>query len=73
MSKKVVIKAWVAREESGILFISKRKPERQSDNTWDSWDMDWICLGKGSLPNLGITWNDEPKKCKITISIEEYE
>lgn len=71
MSNMETIDAWIARDESGVLFISKQKPERQPDDTWDSWDMDWVCLSKDSLSNLGITWKDEPKKCKITISIDD--
>ena len=66
---KVTIDAYVARDESGILFVSKQKPERQCDNSWDSWDMQWVALDKDAFPGLEITWNDEPKKCKITIEL----
>lgn len=63
------IEGYVARDKSGALFISKQKPERMTDNTWDTWDMDWVALNKDAFPDLGISWEDEPKKCKITIEI----
>ena len=69
MTKKVTIDAWVARDKVGTLFISKSQPERQVDDTWDSWDMDWVALSENSFPNIGMTWEDEPKKCQITIEI----
>ena len=67
--KKVTVEGYVARDNSGVLFVSKQKPERQPDNTWDSWDMNWVALNKDTFPDLEISWIDEPKKCKITIEI----
>ena len=65
-SKEVTIEGWVARDESGCLFLHYWEPHRTPGG--DKWYSEFAqkCLPKDSFPE--VTWDTEPKRVKITIT-----
>lgn len=72
--QSVTIDAWVARDECGDLSLWDEHPYRNLIDTCNYWE----CLGGDSitLPKnafQALTWDNSPKKVKVTIELEEEE
>lgn len=67
----VITNAWVARDESGELIAHAEKQER--DNCGKEWDSNkgMITLDDTLFPS--VTWENSPKKVRVTIELEEEE
>lgn len=64
---KVTIVGWIARDSGGPLYMYANKPEKDvSIGCWFA-EGGMLALSDRFLPNL--TWDTEPKPCKITIEI----
>ena len=66
----VILEGWVARDKNGLVFIHSHDPIRRK-TVWlakESESYDYL-LPQGSFPSL--TWEDEPKKVKIIVTMEE--
>ena len=61
--------AWLARDKSGELIVHAEKPER--GNCGEEWDSNkgMITLDDTLFPS--VTWENSPKKVKVTIELEE--
>lgn len=60
------IDAWVARDKDGRIFIYENKPYREED-LWDG--SYYIELPKNDFQE--VTFENSPKKVKVTIELEE--
>lgn len=65
--KKVVIESWVVREKNGELVLNKIKPYKE-DGVWITSPLSvFYELPKESFPS--ITWESEPRKARIEITL----
>lgn len=62
------IKAWVATDKDGLLFIFEDKPERDEEGFWYiKSDFRFEYIDKKYLPFQAPAWGDEPIQVEITI------
>lgn len=69
------MKLWIARSESGLIAIYKRKPYKKYDCFTKDWDWridnstgDYMCLQDGAFPE--ITFENSPQEVELKL-IEE--
>ena len=61
----VEIKAWVARDENGMLYLYLGKPKKMSDY-WNATKVEYMKLDDSLIPE--VQWSDEePKEIKLSI------
>lgn len=66
MEKETTTYGWVARDKGGTLWVFENYPKREAN----MWIEDLIInLSDECFP--GITWESEPKKATIKITIDE--
>lgn len=63
---KVTIEGFVVREADGRLWLCEDKPTRANDGDY-WWALNEFGMNKDLFPE--VTWETEPKPCKITIEI----
>lgn len=69
---KEVIEGFVTRDYNGFIYLWDRPPTRCRDSRcrwWEGFFSTRIELPEKSFPE--ITWEDEPKKVKVIIEMEE--
>lgn len=69
---KEIIEGFVARDANGFIYLWEECPRRCSDIRYKWWESTFSTrmeLPAQSFPD--ITWEDEPKKVKVTIDLEE--
>ena len=60
------IKAWVARDKDGMLYLYTAKPQKMSDY-WNSTKVGYMNLDDSLFPE--VQWSDEePKEIRLSIS-----
>lgn len=64
------MRAWIARDENGELFLYTEYPNRYAHNfgVYRSWEA--LRLDPSEYPEL--RWEDEPKEVEFTIGPYEY-
>ena len=68
MNNTITIEGWVARDKSSFTaFFSEDKPRRGIDS-WFNKSGSVVPIPRKYFPSL--TWEDEPKKVKITVTME---
>lgn len=71
---KTTIIGWIARDKNGDIYCYPQyKPYRSQRGLWwesaDESDENAMILPQDNFPE--IKWEDEPRKVKLTITIEE--
>ena len=65
MKQQSALKAWVARDENGSLYMYPDKPKKMRDN-WYAPKVGYMKLDDSLFP--GVKWSDEePKGIKLSI------
>ena len=64
------LKAWVARDENGMLYLYLAKPRKNQSKWLPNIRFDFVELSRESFPE--VKWEDEePTEVSIKINIEE--
>ena len=64
------LKAWVARDENGMLYLYLAKPRKNQSKWLPNIRFEFIELSRESFPE--VKWEDEePTEVSITINIDE--
>ena len=67
MTMKLVLKAWVARDKDGMLYLYTAKPKKLSDY-WNAPESSYMKLDDSLFPE--VQWSDEEPK-GIILSIKD--
>lgn len=62
------LKAWVARDENGMLYLYLAKPRKNQSKWLQNICFDFIALSRESFPE--VKWEDE-EPTEVTISINK--
>lgn len=68
--KEVTINGWLARDENGVLFFYKEKPNKGSWEWHARKNDEWGAVQR-ELDTLPVAWSDEePTPCELTYKIK---